>query len=122
MGHPEEAGQTADTQHPCRPWRRTLDAPGPDAQHGLGRTGAPDLTASLGAMGSQDVELLHRPRTLAAAGGLLPGLLPCRPTAYELAAAVAAARAHTPRRDLSPRAGAYAGDGRRLDRSRLDLS
>ena len=43
-------------------------------------------------------------------------------TAHELAAAVAAARAHTPRRDSSPMAGAHASDGGRLDGSRLDLS
>ena len=53
----------------------------------------PDLAAGLGAVGAQDVQLLQRPRALAAAGGLLPGLLQCRPTAYELAAGVAAARA-----------------------------
>ena len=48
--------------------------------------------------------------------------LQCRKTAQEFAAAVAAARAHTPRRDLSPMARAYASHGGRFDSACLDLS
>jgi len=121
-GHTAAAGPTAGAPPPGRPGRRTRAAPGPDDAHGRGRTGAPDRAASLGALGAPAVQLLSRPRPRAAAGGLLPGLLPCRPTASELAAAVAAASAHTPRRAWSPRAGAHAGDGRRLDRAWLDLA
>ena len=68
-------GQAADTQHPRRAGRRTFGAPGPHDQHRLGRTGEPDLAPGFGAIGSQDIQLLQRPRTLAAAGGLLSGLL-----------------------------------------------
>ena len=75
VGQTEEARQAADAQHPRRAGRRTFGAPGPHDQHRLGRTGAPDLAPGFGAIGSQDIELLQRPRTLAAAGGLLSGLL-----------------------------------------------
>ncbi len=122
IGHAEEAGQVADAQHARRAWRRTPDAPGLHDQHGLGRTGEPDRAAGLGTVGAEDVQLLERPRAPAATGGLLPGLLQCGTTAHELAAAVAAARAHTPRRDVSSLAGAHASNGGRRDGSRLDLS
>jgi hypothetical protein len=76
----------------------------------------------LGAVGAPNVQLLQRPGAPAAARGLLPGLLQCGQTAYEPAAAVAAARAHTARRDAAPMAAVYVSDGGRPDGSRLDFS
>ena len=91
-------------------------------QHGLGRTGQPDVASGLGTMGAEDVQLLSRPRAYAAARGLLPGVLPRGQTAHELAAAVATAGAHTPRGDVPSMAGAHASNGGRIDGSRLDLA
>ena len=105
VGQTEETGQAVDAQHPRLAWGRTPDPTGPHDQHGLGRTGEPDLAAGLGAIGTQDVQLLQRPRAHAAAGSLLPGLLQCCQTAHDLAAAVADTRAQTPRRASSPMAG-----------------
>ena len=58
VGQTEETGQAADAQHARRAWRRTPDAPGPHDQHGLGRTGQPDLASGLGTVGAEDVQLL----------------------------------------------------------------
>jgi hypothetical protein len=44
------------------------------------------------------------------------------PDRTELAAAIAAARVYTPRRDSSPLAGVHTSNGGRLDGSCLDLS
>ena len=118
----KKQGKLLTLQYACRAGSRTPDAPGLHDQHGLGRTGEPDLASGLGPVAAQDVQLLQRPRTPAAAGGLLPGLLQCGTPAHELAAAVAAARAHTPRRNLSSMAGTHASHGGRFDGSRLDLS
>src|SRR3979411_3029402 len=85
MGPAAETGQAADAQHARRAGSRALDATGLHHQHGLGRTGDSDLASGLGTVGASDVQLLQRPRTPAAAGGLLPGLLPCGTNAHECA-------------------------------------
>jgi hypothetical protein len=105
IGPTEETGQTADVKHPrCAGTERWLS--GTDREHTLGRTGRHDLASGLGTVNAQDLYLLQRPRAHAAAGGLLPGFLQWGQTAYELSAAVAAARA--PRCDSSAMAGAKA--------------
>jgi hypothetical protein len=52
IGQAEETGQAADAQHARRAWSRTPDAAGLHDQHGLGRTGAPDLASGLGPVGA----------------------------------------------------------------------
>ncbi len=66
--------EAADAPHTRRPGSRTPDAPWLHDAYSCGRMGAPDLASGLGTVGTQDVQLLHRPRAPAAAGGLFPGL------------------------------------------------
>ena len=89
---------TAGVERVHRPWRRAW------------RRGRARRPASV------------KPARAGGSGGLLPGLLPCGATAQERAEAVANARAPTPRRAASPRAGAHAGEGGRRDGARLDLA
>jgi hypothetical protein len=121
-GHPDDPGHAPDAASARRAGRRTPAATRPPAQPGLGRTGAPARAAGLGTVGAYDGPRLARPRAPATAGGRLPGRLSGGQTAQAGAAAVAAARAPTPRRDASPMAGAHAGTGGRRDGACLDLA
>src|SRR5262245_53313577 len=121
-GAPEATGQAADAQPAGCAGRRAPAAPGPPAQHGLGRTRALALASGLGPLGASDVQLLSSPRAPAAAGRPLPGLLHYGSTAHALAAPVATARASRPRRASAPLARAHTSAGRRADGARLDLA
>jgi hypothetical protein len=104
-------------QQPASVWLGSGGAPPPDGAHDTARCTRRERACPARAVPATDVHRRVGPRAPTAAGGLLPGLLQCRQTAQEFAAAVAAARVHTPRCDSCPMAGVHSDHGGRCDGS-----